>query len=123
VRSDSDVLQESFDATVLDQLVNIEFNRVIEWHRENYGADADGNRGVMTTFIDNDYATDICITHWYDKEGAAQRQIVRFADLEPEMQGAVRQVIDEYLAKNDPEPTEDSGPPEPEYEPDMEMED
>ena len=40
----------------------VRFNRKTEWsHDSNYGADADGNRGIPMTFIDEDYAVDISV--------------------------------------------------------------
>jgi hypothetical protein len=40
--------------------VCIGFMRTTVWDRENYGADADGNRGMMMDFVDSDEYT--CIT-------------------------------------------------------------
>jgi hypothetical protein len=51
------------DDTNLD--VCIGFMRTTIWGRENYGADADGNRGMMMDIVDSDDYT--CITvEWQD---------------------------------------------------------
>jgi hypothetical protein len=42
--------------------IDVEFERMTIWsHDPNYGADADGNRGVPCDFLDEDYADDVTV--------------------------------------------------------------
>jgi len=85
-----------FDTVVLGTEVCIEFTRVTEGHRENYGADADGNRGMMVGMIDSDDAEDIVVT----MPSGTERP---FETLPDAAQRAVRREVDRYLEENEPE--------------------
>ena len=67
----------------------VTYTRTVEWSRERYGADADGNRGMLTTFTD----VDITLTNVdrYDEDGMTTLPL---ADLDP----ALRDAIAEKLA-------------------------
>jgi hypothetical protein len=47
------------DIEINDICYDVTFNRVSKFIRENYGSDADGNRGEMRTYVDEDYPEDI----------------------------------------------------------------
>lgn len=95
--------QVEFDATIDEKDVTISFLRTIETHRENYGADADGNRGMMTSMIDVDAATDVKADFGL---GAVPLVMLSAQD-----QSAVLEEIDKYLETTAPEGPDD-GPDE-----------
>jgi hypothetical protein len=52
----------SFQAELFGKEITISFTRKTSFFYEpNHGADADGNRGMPATFIDEDYAEDVKI--------------------------------------------------------------
>ena len=52
-----------FDAVIHDTDVYLAFTRTTTWsHDPTYGSDADGNRGIPMTCVDEDRASDILIT-------------------------------------------------------------
>ena len=82
------------DIEIGDDYYDVTFNRVTKYHTENYGSDADGNRGVLTTFIDEDYAEDIYANDKPIKE------------LAPDLQKKIEDALERWIDKNDPEPEE-----------------
>lgn len=86
--------KEEFDTVINGQDVCIGFTRTTVYGRENYGADADGRRGMMIDTIDEDEYTDIIC-----------------GDLDP-TDPAVTDVIEEYMETHPPEPED---VPEPDY--------
>jgi hypothetical protein len=52
-----------FDTMVGGEHVTIAFTRTTKMALENYGADADGNRGVLMWMVDSDEASDIRVTN------------------------------------------------------------
>ena len=79
------------DIEIGDDYYDVTFNRVTTYHTENYGADADGNRGVLTTFIDDDYAEDIFAN---DKP---------IEDLAPDLRKKIEEALERWIDKNEPE--------------------
>ena len=51
----------NIDLDIEETTYNVSFNRVSKIVKENYGADADGNRGQTLTFVDEDYAENIYV--------------------------------------------------------------
>jgi hypothetical protein len=79
------------DIIIEDICYDVTFNRVIKYYRENYGTDADGNRGEMRTFIDEDYAEDI------EVDGVPIKQLL------PELQSKIEAELEKWLEDNEPE--------------------
>jgi hypothetical protein len=82
VQVDIDIDETCYDVT---------FNRVSAFVRENYGADADGNRGEMRTFIDEDRAEDIYV------DG------VPIKELPADLQSKIESKVSKWLEDNEPE--------------------
>ena len=83
------------------------FIRITKFSREEYGADADGRRGEMRTFTDDD--------HWKEKDAMIDDK--NFLECESGLQVAASAAIDLYMndRKNDPDPpTSDDRGGEPE---------
>jgi hypothetical protein len=75
----------------------IEFTRVtVTTHDPNYGADADGNRGVPRDEIDEDYAEDIRVSFTPD-------MLENFDTLPEGIRALVTAAIDTYIAMHEPE--------------------
>lgn len=89
------------DCVVDGRDVCIEFTRHVEAHREMYGADADGNRGMLMTMVDDDRADNVTV---YDYALDVQFLLSSLCE---EKATAVRAAIDAYLEANDP--LEDDG--------------
>ena len=72
------------------------FTRITKFCREEYGADADGNRGEMRTEVDDD--------HWKEKHALIGGK--KLLECESGLHEEARAAIDSYMAdsKNDPEP-------------------
>jgi len=60
-------------------------------HEADYGADADGNRGIARDFIGDDYAKDIFVNG------------KPIADYDKKIQEEIERGIDLYINENDPE--------------------
>jgi hypothetical protein len=63
----------SFETTLLNREVCIEFTRTTTVGWENYGADADGNRGMMMLMVDEDVYENVSI-EWEDDDGKVVKQ-------------------------------------------------
>lgn len=72
-------------------------------HDSNYGADADGNRGIPITFLDNIRIEDVDFIH---TDGRRER--AKFCDLTQVEQEEILELVEEQA--------EQEGPPEP-YDP------
>lgn len=96
--------RHGFDTTLDSQDICIEFDRVTSFGHENYGADADGNRGMWIDTIDDDYAARIIVT-FYGEDGAADVEAT-FDELPAERQETVNALIEEWMYANEPEPPE-----------------
>jgi hypothetical protein len=101
-----------FDAVINGVDVCISFTRTSVFGRENYGADADGNRGMMINTIDADEYTQVSV-EWEDEHG---RERTFPMDEFPSAFGimAVNSAIETYMEAHEPEPPDE---PEHEYEP------
>lgn len=92
-----------FDATINGFDISIEFTRTTAWSWENYGADADGNRGMMMQSIDSDDATDITA------ELASGEPL--YLDPPASGSGAISQgvhdAVEAYMDAHDPEAVEE----------------
>lgn len=100
VKQDKDVETEIIinEGAENETLYEVTFNRKTEWsHDHNYGADADGHRGVPMDFIDEDYAEDIEVRKDGDKD------FVALATLPKELQEQLQKQIDNWLERNEPE--------------------
>lgn len=95
-------VKTSHDHTMQDgSMVCINFDRVTEGHRENYGADADGRRGMMMPMIDRDDAENVRVERYIDDTQTSEP--LRLMDL---AEGEVKQIlaaIDQYLIDFPPE--------------------
>jgi hypothetical protein len=114
--SSKQITSVGFDTVIGMRDVDVEFTRTTVWGRENYGADADGNRGRMIDTIDED-SYDKILVSWEDE---TEHNNIPLDELSPAMRDAVIIAVEEYVEKNQPEPEE---PDEPEYEPEDDMED
>ena len=112
----------AFDAELNGQDVCIEFERTTAWSTDyHYGADADGNRSVVRTEIDEDAADDILVTRFEQGADGHKEISTPLAELPEEDRKAVEKLVDDYLEKHEPDPPdEDDGP---EYEPEDEYDD
>lgn len=82
-----------------EQTYFVEFERNTTFVTDkNYGADADGRRGVSATFVDEDEAEDIVV------DGKP------LAEWPEDFQKEVRGKVEEWMQNNDPEPEENDGP-------------
>lgn len=78
--------------------VVIRFDRIIEVvHDPKYGADADGNRGIERTDIDDDGSPENVVLEFPDQRTAP------VSDWSTDVQKAVAAKIDEYLTAKPPE--------------------
>jgi len=81
----------TIDLDVGDVCYSITFNRVSTFVKENYGADADGNRGEIRTFIDEDRAENIYVDS------------VPIIELPLVLQSQIESELDKWLRDNEPE--------------------
>ena len=95
------------DAVIEGREAYIEFVRTSVWVEELYGADADGNRGMWTWFLDEDDATDISVL--FDDDPLRKSWL---EELTLPQQTAVEDAIEAYLDMHEPEDT-DVGEPDP----------
>lgn len=95
----------------LDEWRTIYFDRLVNFWEENYGADADGNRGTPMAMWEDDGIENITL------EDERTETTTAFADLPLEVQEAVNKAIDKHCASNTPEPPDD-GPDEPDFDDD-----
>lgn len=101
--------REAFDHAFTDgREACVEFMRTTTWGMENYGADADGRRGMMIVTIDDDRAEDIYVT-WYGDGPDGGRPATPFAALDGMTQLMVTAAVEDYLASH-----EATAPEEPE---------
>ena len=99
-----------FDTRLDGREVFVEFDRTTTWSSGLEGQDADGNRGVWMTSIDEDYADSITL-YWYDEGGDGHTDIP-LAALTSLQALEVQRLVDEWLEQHEPtEPDE----PEPDY--------
>ena len=86
---------ESFEAMLGDDYVDIRFYRETNWNRDkDYGADADGNRGVDTGwYVEEDIPSFVRV---YGED----KQPVSLGEIEAK---AVDALIDTYMRENEPE--------------------
>ena len=83
--------QVDTEIEVYGEIVPVRFERHFEIaYDSNYGADADGNRGMPMTFVEDDYAEDIVV------DG------IPLIEMTPETQTVVNQEIDSWLESNEP---------------------
>lgn len=108
---------ELFDAVLDGRDVSIEFTRLTTFVRSHYGADADGNRGVDVTEIEEDEAEGIVVLTVED--GAdGHKELTTPLDALTSLQALeVQRLVDEYLAAHVPDE------PEPDDEDDYDHED
>jgi hypothetical protein len=105
MRTHREHADESFDLELPGgRDVTVEFVRTLEWHRENYGADADGNRGVMTSMVDSDEASRVTVDF-------GDGVLVPLAEIGDADRAAVDAAIGRYLEDYEFEANE--GPDEP----------
>lgn len=105
MRTHKEKANESFDFTFADgREATVEFVRTIEWHRELYGSDADGNRGMMMNMLDSDEATSVTVDF-------GDRKLIPLGELEERDREAVDAAIERHLEKHEFEA--DEGPSEP----------
>ena len=98
-----------FDATLDGHDVLITFERTSTWSYENYGADADGNRGMMMLTLDVDDYADITVTPYADDGSVVTTSHTGL----PEVQRvAVEALVEAWMQAHEPEPDE---PSEPDY--------
>lgn len=90
-----------FDAIYAGHDVTVGFTRTIKGHTERYGADADGNRGVLTYMIDEDAYTEVTVEY---EDGTVEDFDYRHLPDELE------KLIVDYCEKYEPEPEEESEP-------------
>jgi len=83
------------DIEIDDVCYDVTFNRVSKFVRENYGADADGNRGEMRTYINEDYPEDINV------DGVSIKQLL------PDLQQKIEDKLDKWLSDNEPDTNEE----------------
>lgn len=89
-----------FDATVAETDVHISFMRTTKWGWENYGADADGRRGMMMQMIDADDYT--CIIVEYHVTDAKTKQFPGDGLPEGVTIEAVYAAIETYMEEHNP---------------------
>ena len=118
---------EAFDAELDGQDVCVEFDRVTKWSTDpNYGADADGNRGISVTEIDEDYAENIFVLTFEQGADGTKEISTPLSALTSLQALEVQRLVDEHLEQHEPtEPEEpdydgpdndaDLDPPEPSY--------
>lgn len=71
---------EEFNS-VLEYSINAEIKITYDESRENYGADADGRRGVMTTMYELIDATPLDVTAWEtDQDGNEKQHLLTEAE-------------------------------------------
>jgi len=99
---DGDHKQSETVETDLETSLEVTFERHTTFsHDSNYGADADGRRGVYRVDIDDDHAEDIEVL------GVALEKYPK------EFQEFIIKEVDQYLEDNEPEEQEpDNDPPE-----------
>ena len=78
--------------------VCIRFERTTTCSYENYGADADGNRGQLRLTLDNDEFDDVHVMY-YDGTNVLHK----LSDLSAEEQEEVTRLIEEYMEMHDAE--------------------
>ena len=94
-----------------ESYVQVTFNRKTEWgHDAHYGADADGNRGMPMTFIEEDFAEDIKILN---VGRYTEKEYVAIDTLLTHVREQIQKGIDNWLERNPPEYIE--------YEPDCDV--
>jgi hypothetical protein len=97
------ILDEGLESEVL---FDVKFNRKTKWDYDaNYGADADGNRGVPRVDVDDDCAEDITVC----KEGECV--FLPIETMAKELQERLKKAIDSWLEDNEPEEYEAPEPP------------
>jgi hypothetical protein len=115
-----------FDAQVNGRDCCIEFERVTTFVTDHhYGADADGNRGMSVTEVDEDYAEHIVLLEWVGGIDGTHELTTALPDLQEPERGEVARLVDAFLATHEPEAPEpdddepDDAPPD-DTEPDAE---
>ena len=103
-------VRTSFDATLDGQDVCIEFDRVSTYSRGLEGQDADGNRGVWTTTIDEDCAEHIFVTTFEHGVDGHKEIATPLSELGSLLAVEVQRLVDEYLDQHDPDAPEDEEP-------------
>lgn len=91
-----------FDTVINGLEICIGFTRTIVWGRENYGAAADGNRGMIVDMVDADEYTEVVVT-----SGELTIGIAQFIKRDKAIAA-----IEAYLESHPPEAVE---PPERDY--------
>ena len=81
----------NIDLDIDETTYNVTLNRVTKIVKENYGADADGNRGQVMTFVDEDYAENIYVDD------------VPIKELLPDLQLKIEAAVDTWVETNDVE--------------------
>lgn len=90
--------------------IMVSFTRKTAWdHDSDYGADADGHRGMPADFVEDDFYEDVMVQNEEDGPWAS------LADLPAETKAMIEKALDQWLKENDPEPAD---PIEPDYEED-----
>lgn len=111
----------SFDTTINGVAVFIAFTRTTVFGRENYGADADGNRGMMIDTIDVDDHSNILVS-WEDDDNAHNDipLVVCAAMKKAWSSDTIVETVENYMESHPPEPEEHDIAPDDEpddYEP------
>lgn len=98
--------REAFDTVVNGHELCIEFDRTTVWGREHYGADADGNRGMWITCIDDESTENIKVT-WYTDVGNREQPL---DELEKDLQTQVLTAVEQYCETHEAAPVEEQEP-------------
>lgn len=96
----------AFDTTLRDRDICIEFQRTTKFSYENYGADADGNRGVMMLLLDDDFYSDVVVIY-YDDDTATRIAPSALSNLDAM---EVDRLIAEWMDAHELDPTEQDEP-------------
>ena len=110
MKSHTQRVKTSFDHALTDgREVCIEFERVTVSSPEHYGADADGNRGIWITSIDDDRAEQVTV-EFYGAGPDGRGPATRLEDLHADTRAEVDAAIEAYLDKHEPEVQEEREP-------------
>lgn len=108
----SHTLIEAFDATLKDgKEVEVTFDRTVAWSYDpTYGSDADGNRGVPMTFLDDDSYDDVNVVIYAGNEKLFSGSLF---DLDDATKEEVEEKVEAWMKTHPPtfeEGEDDDGP-------------
>ena len=109
------VSQVEFDAVYEGLDISITYTRTTKWSTDHhYGADADGNRGISVTEIDEDDYSAVQAS-WEDNSTGNAHNNIPFDEIRfPEMKAEIIKMIEQHMEEHEPVMEE---PDEPEWEP------